>query len=371
MDMHYLDYAATSPVRPEIAERYGDYCRRYGGNPHGGTCYAEQLRRALLTAQRRLLNVLGADESQCRILWTSGSTEALNLAISSLQKAQIPLWTDAGAHPAMLKTALSQKDAKLLPLDAHGRIDLSVLALTDSMSSRCLAVCHLNNETGAIQDLTAIRNALPPHSRLLVDASQSFTRCPLLWQEAKLDAVVLSSRKIGGPAAVGALIVRNDCPLSPMLLGGGQQGGFRSGTLDLVGILLFVDAVELAVPQSKSEHAHIKQLATMLWDGLESLALPGYRRLSPIDGYDGINAFALKGYDGAVLMRLLAADHQIIVSSGSACSAETKETSHVLRAMGVDETTARGMLRVSFGYASTAEDIAALLHALPQVVRNY
>jgi cysteine desulfurase len=374
--MIYLDYAGSGWPRPWLGERYAQYVTAYGVNPHGGSCYAEECRRAVLGAERRVLACLGLGEGEARIIWTSGCTEALNLAIHGyLAVHDGGLMVDGGAHPAMLEAcqAWSGRDRRLVavsPLDAAGQ-----MVPGDGVQAQALlAVCHVNNETGAGQDLLRLRDVAgrgPARPRLLVDAAQSLGRRDLPWREAMIDLLALSGRKLGGPAAVGALVYRPDIRLRPMILGGGQQGGLRSGTLDTVGILLFADAVEAACRERVASARRAGELSGRLWAGLASGGFPPWVRLSPVDGDRHIASWSFPGYEGAVVMRLLAERHGILIATGSACSAESGKTSHVLAAMGHDQVTARGALRVSFGWQSALADVDALLQALAAVLAAY
>ncbi|HOG51559.1 MAG TPA: aminotransferase class V-fold PLP-dependent enzyme, partial [Lentisphaeria bacterium] len=206
---------------------------------------------------------------------------------------------------------------------------------------------------------------------LLVDAAQSFGRCDIPWREAGIDLLALSARKLGGPAAVGALVCRLEIVLQPLLHGGGQQRGVRSGTLDTVGILLFADAAEEACAQRSVSSAQAADLASRLWEGLATGGFPTWQRLSPAAGDPHIAAWSFPGYEGAVLMRMLAERHGILIATGSACSAESGKTSYVLAAMGHDQAVARGALRVSFGWNSKTADVEALLQALTAALAAY
>lgn len=370
--MLYLDHAGSALVNPEIAQRYPDTCRQFPINPHGGTRQAERCRRAALDAARRLLGCLNAPEEQADVIWTSGGTEALNLAIRQVQPPQ-PLQAiaaDAAAHPAMLASAQERAEREHLPLHL-----ISPLQPQDweRLPPRTLAcVCHANNETGAILNPQDIRRRLHRDAILVLDAAQSLGRLPLDFRTLGADLISLSSRKIGGPAPIGALIVRKPIRLLPLILGGGQQRGLRSGTLDVVGTVLFADAAQLACNALQPHAAAIRQLADRLWHGLDALAARHpHVRISPPDALPAIASFALPGFEGAVIKRLLAENHDIVIGTGSACSAETGHTSHVLKAMGLPDDIARAALRVSFSHDNSPDDIDTLLDALAHTLDDY
>ena len=368
--MIYLDYAASGLVRDEIAGRYASYCRDYSLNPHGGTMQSEACRRKIQEAERRLLQCLGIRDSEAHVVWTSGGTEALNLAIRGCFDEQSGIFVDGAAHPAMLRPAETCGHCHVMAVDGEGRIKLSENGLT---KSSLVCVCHANNESGAVQDLLSIRRQMDAAGggRLLVDAAQSFGKLSIPWRSAEIDLLAVSSRKIGGPSSVGALVIRNGISLKPLILGGGQQGGLRSGTVDTVGVMMFADAAEMACAEQDAIFNKIRHLNEMLWDGLKPFEKYGFVRLSPQDGSPYIASFAFKGYEGAVLKRILAQDEEIVIGTGSACSAESGELSHVFRGMGFDDATVRGALRVSFGHGSQEGDVVAFLAGLKRTMEKY
>ena len=368
--MIYLDYAASGLVREEIANRYTEYCRDYSLNPHGGTVYAEACRWKIQEAERHLLQCLGIRDGEAHVVWTSGGTEALNLAIRGSFDEQGRIFVDGAAHPAMLRPAEACGNCRKMAVDSNGRIMLPDNGLSkDSL----VCVCHANNESGAVQDLLSIRHQMNAAGGgcLLVDAAQNFGKLSIPWRSAGIDLLAVSSRKIGGPSSVGALVIRNGISLKPLILGGGQQGGLRSGTVDTVGVMMFSDAAEIACAEQDVMMDKIRHLNETLWDGLKPFEKYGFVRLSPNDGSPYIASFAFKGYEGAVLKRILAQNEGIVISTGSACSAESGELSHVFRGMGFDDATVRGALRVSFGHGSQEGDVVAFLAGLKRTLESY
>jgi len=369
----YLDHAAATAVRPEVLAEHASLCQRFVASPHGTTRQSEAVRRALADAERRLLAALGIDWREAQVIWTSGGTEADNLAcLGVLRRAarEAACLVDAGAHVAMLEPCRQAPICQQIPLDKTGALQLGSLYWG---SADLVAVCQVNNETGAVADLPGLRRAMSSagsRALLAVDAVQAVGRIPIPWREARLDLVALSARKIGGPRSVGALLVRRGVALQPQLFGGGQQRGIRAGTVDVVGALEFALAAELAIGEQEEHVAHCQLLAAQIREGI--MAIPDIRIcvVSPDRAVPHILALSLPGYEGAVLMRLLA-EEDVVVGAGSACHAESAETSHVLRAMGHDEATARGLLRISFGPDSSAADIETFLVALRRVLRNY
>lgn len=358
----YLDHAAATPVRSALLAGHAARCAQFVANPHGTTRQSEACRRAVAEAERRLLAALGIDWREAQVVWTSGGTEADNLAcLGVIRRSATTVLVDAGAHAAMLEPCRQAAVCREVPLDDQGALRLGEV---DWATADLVAVCQVNNETGAVADLPVLRAV--SRALLAVDAVQALGKVPIPWREARLDLVAVSSRKIGGPAGVGALIVRRGVALQPLFFGGGQQQGLRPGTVDVVGVTEFSLAAEAAVAEQAGHAARCRHLANRV-----RMALAGeVRFLSPETGVPHILALSLPGYDGAVLMRLLA-EQDVVVGAGSACHAESAETSHVLRAMGCDEATARGQLRISFGPDSTEADVDRLVAALRDVRRNY
>lgn len=368
--MIYLDYAGSGLVRREVAERYVEYCDHYSLNPHGGTRQAETCRRAVLDAERRLLACLGIREGEATVIWTGGGTEALNMGIRGVNgPSSLHVVVDGASHPAMLESAkyrCKERGEPLFSVRAGGWNCVKV----DGRALVC--VCHVNNETGAIADFGQLRKYFGRDAIMIADGAQSFGKMPSgYWQSGRLDMLAVSSRKIGGPSSVGALIVRRGVSLSPLIVGGGQQKGLRSGTVDVVGAVMFADAAELAFAELETELRRLRELNDVVWGGVSSVCGERFVRLSPPDGHPGIVSFALPGYEGAVVKRLLAECHDIVIGTGSACSAESGSTSHVLVDMGIDEKTARGALRVSMGHGTTRQDIQFFLDALKVVLATY
>jgi cysteine desulfurase len=362
----YFDHAAATPPLSEIMAAHADLVRRHIVNPHAGTCASETVMQAICQAEQRLLNLLGIPRHEAKVVWTSGGTEANNLAIRGFLAANpdIVCLVDVTAHDSQLAPSSAPQPLTVL---TNGQIALDPLArLAGGKQLAC--ICHVNNQTGTIQNLPAIRNALPK-ATFAIDAAQSFTRLPIPWHEAKIDLLSLCGRKFGGPAGTAALIIRKGCSLHPILSGGGQQHGLRPGTLDTVGILEFVMAAEISCQRLDEMRKRFTDLNQQLRQGLT--ALPRQATLiSPQTAGPHILAFSIPGLEGAILARALA-EHGIVIGTGSACSAETGQPSHVALAMGFDPKTTRGMLRVSFGPESTAEGVDTLLHELTTVIKNY
>lgn len=351
-------------------QRWEDLNRACFANPHGTTKFSAQCKGLLHQAERQVLTALGIPPDQAGLIWTSGGTEALNLAIYGIREDG-PWLVDSTAHPAVLAPVEAfRTQVTSLPADRDGI--LSIPADIDGDIS-ALAVTHVNNETGAIQDLVRLRNDLSMRREaglMIVDALQSAGKMPVPWAEARIDILAVGGRKVGGPAGIGALIVRRGVDLRPLMFGGGQQNAARPGTVDVPAAALFAEILSAAAAKMMKRLSALSALREVLVEGLMVLSAFNPRIISSLASSPYITCVSFPGFEGAVLMRLLA-EEQVIVGSGSACSAEAGEPSHVLEAMSYDERTIRGALRVSFGPESTRKDVTLFLAALESALHNY
>jgi cysteine desulfurase len=265
-----------------------------------------------------------------------------------------------------------------VPIQRDGQLDLGKLAEAVSPATDLVSVHWVQNETGVVQELAAVRRLLAdraPQALLHVDAVQGAAKLPLPWREARLDLVSIAGHKLHGPPGVGALLVRRGAEPTPLLLGGGQQDGLRSGSLDAIGIQQLALAVMYLAARQAELAGAIGALNRALRDGLARLTdrhgrPVRLRIVSPEQASPWIVSFALPGYQGAVLARALG-EHDVLVGTGSACASETNQPSPVLLAMGLSRDEAFGALRVSFGTQNTPDDVTRCLAALQAVLRAY
>lgn len=374
----YLDHAATTPLSPEaLAALTRELART--GNPSSLHGSGRRARRAVEDAREALAAAAGAHPSE--VIFTSGGTEADNLAVKGLYWSRVAedparrrILCSAVEHHAVLDTVEwlerhEGAEVTWLPVDGAGVLDLDVLEAELSRDPGTVAlvtVMWANNEVGSIQPVRRIVElahaaGVPVHS----DAVQAFGSIPVDFKASGLDAMSVSGHKIGGPVGVGALLLGRSVKLTPVQHGGGQERDVRSGTLDTASIAAFAAAAEAVTAALPAEAARIAALRDRLIDGIgrsiPEAVLRGARGDARLPG----NAhFTFPGCEGDSLLFLL--DLAGIESStGSACTAGVPRPSHVLLAMGLDEDTARGAQRFSLGHASTEADVDALLAALP------
>jgi cysteine desulfurase len=385
-DWVYLDNAASTPLSPTVAAAWPGWGAGGYANPSAGHAFGFALRQRLAALAEELLALLGIPAGEARVIWTSGGTEANNLALLGAGPrlaAGQELVTSATEHASVhapLAVLAETRGLRLttVPVCPAGQLVPAGLDAALGPATALVALHQVQNETGVVQDLPAVRAALDrraPQARFHVDAVQGAGKLPLPWAAARLDSVALSAHKFHGPGSVGALVVRRGREPAPLLYGGGQQDGLRPGSLDAVASEALVAALREQVAAQAERAALAATLLTATRVGLAGLRDRQGRPLrvrlnSAAAGSPYILSFSLPGYQGAVLARALGA-RQVIVGTGSACAAETSKPSAVLTAMGLTRDEAFATLRVSFGAQNTADDVARFLVALQAVVRDY
>jgi cysteine desulfurase len=365
----YLDHAATTPMLPAVREAWIEALGLVG-NPSSIHRDGQNAKRMLEEAREQVAEVLGCDPIE--IVFTSGGTESVNLAIKGLYWAAVAadparrrILVPRGEHHATIDTAEwleSQEGAILewLPIDAVGRVSVeaAAAALEAHDDVALLTVLWANNEVGTIQpvaDLVAVaeRHGVPVHA----DAVAAWRHVPVDFASSGLAALSISAHKVGGPLGMGALALSRRSSVVPLIHGGGQQRQVRSGTQDAPAARAFAVAARHPVDD-------LSALRDRLIDGVREAVPSAVLRGDPADRLDNNAHFTFPGCEGDSLLYLLdAAD--VSVSTGSACQAGIPEASHVLLGMGLSEEEARGALRFTLGHTSTPADVDALLAALP------
>jgi len=359
----YMDYAATTPVDPRVAQKMSDCLLVEGnfGNPASRShVYGWRAEESVEEARTRVARLINADPRE--IVWTSGATESDNLALKGAAEgaSRRHIVTSSVEHKAVLDTCryLESRGFEVTYLDpgADGIVDPDQVRQSLRPDTLMVSVMHVNNETGVINDIAAI-GALCRAAGVLMhtDAAQSAARVPIDVRRMSLDLVSLSAHKMYGPKGVGALFVRRDPPvrLTPQMHGGGHERGMRSGTLATHQIVGMGEASTIVLRQMTPEGARITALRDRLLGHL--LQIPGARLHGARDQrVPGIVNVGFAGLDGETL--LLALD-DLAVSTGSACTTLSVEPSHVLRAMGVPQDIAHASIRFSLGRYSTEQDV--------------
>ncbi len=350
----YLDYNATAPLRSEAAAAVRA-ALEITGNPSSVHAFGRRARSLLEDSRAAVAALVGA--MPAGVAFTSGGTEANNLALRGCGRRR--LLVSAGEHDSVLQAV---PDATKIPLHANGLVDLAALEslLAESDVPALVSVMLANNETGVIQPVAQVA-ALAGQAGALVhcDAVQAAGKIPVDMTALGVDLLSLSAHKIGGPAGVGALLLRDGVPLESLIKGGGQERSRRAGTENLAGIAGFA-AAAAAVDLSQSNA--IEALRDRLEAGLKALAPEVQILGAEVPRLPNTCCAALPGLGSE--LQVMALDLAgVAVSAGSACSSGKVQPSHVLRAMGADAATAGSAIRVSLGWQSGLEDVEAFLSA--------
>ena len=368
----YLDHAATTPMHPEVIAAY-TAALGLVGNPASIHSQGQSAKRMLEEAREAVAASVGADSHE--VTFTSGGTEAINLAVKGLFWGRAPrrrvIATRAEHHATIdaLEWLETHEDAVIewIPVDSLGRIDLDALAAALGPDVALVTTLLANNEVGTVQPVAEIVALATAHDvPVHCDAVAAYGLLPIDFASSGLAALSISAHKIGGPVGVGALIAARSATLEPLVHGGNQQR-FRSGTQDAAGAHAFGVAATLAEASRVARAAQLTVLRDYLAAGIHSSVPDAVLRGDPVDRLPGNVHFTFPGCEGDSLLFLLDAAG-FSVSTGSACQAGVPEASHVLLAMGVSGPDARGALRFSLGSSTTTADLDALLAVLPGVV---
>jgi cysteine desulfurase len=376
----YLDYAATTPMRPEAVAAMEPSLAEVFANPSGGHAAARAAKTALEEAREEVATLLGARPSE--IVFTGGGTEADNLAVKGAA------WSaaDAGGGRGVVTTAFEHKGVlaacdrveregfavRRVAVDAGGIVDLDALAAVLDVDTAVVSVMLVNNEVGTIQplaDVAALVRERAPRAVLHTDAVQAVPWIDVAAAAATADLVAISAHKFGGPKGVGALVVRDGVEITPLVEGGGQERGLRSGTSNVAGVVAMATALRLTVAERAEVGARAAALRDRLAAGLAA-AVPdcffngdGARKVAGNChvGFPGVEAEAL----------LVALDRAgVCAAAGSSCSSGATEPSHVLEAMGMQRDDALASIRLSLGSPSTDADIDVALEVIPAAVER-
>jgi len=366
----YLDNAATTPVRPEVVEAMAPYLTRWFGNPSSHHEVGEAAASALEAARARVAAILGMRSGD--IVFTSGGTESNNTAIKGLVlgSGKKHLVTTAIEHESVLASAdylarLHGVDVTYAPVDGTGTLSPGALADALRDDTALVSVGYANNEVGTVQDAAAL--AAVAHARgvpLHLDAVQAAGWLPLAGLGA--DAITIAGHKVGAPKGTGILAVRGRLPLEPLLHGGGQERGRRSGTPDVAGAVAVATALALAEAERAADAAAAARYRDAFIAGVLA-GVPGARLTGhPERRLPATASFVFPGVNGETVLLELER-RGIVSSSGSACAAGSEEASHVLLALGVDPDDARTAVRFTFPHRMT-QNLDAVATAVAEAV---
>jgi cysteine desulfurase len=362
----YFDHNSTTALKPQVLEAMLPYMTNQHGNPASQHSYGRHAHEAIEQARRQVAQAVGAQANQ--VIFTASGTEANNFAVTGIASnmAQAQLLTSSIEHPCVSNPAKAMQhrgwQANSIPVNNSCELDMQTLQTQLGAPTNLVSVMLANNETGAIQDIEQVV-ALAATNKVLVhtDAVQALGKMQVDFAGLGVNAMTISSHKIGGPLGAGALVLNKRVDIQPLLYGGGQEKGLRSGTENIAAIVGFGVACELATQSLNHFVSHTESLRNLLEAGLSEMHAVIFgqqaRRLP------NTSFFAFKHIDGETLVTALD-KLGFAVASGSACSSASGEPSHVLLAMGIDADTARGAIRVSFNADNTALQVSEFLIAL-------
>jgi cysteine desulfurase len=360
--MIYLDYQATTPVAPEVVRAMEPWIEEKFANPHSPSRWGHEAAAAIEVARKQVEKAIGLKGGS--VAFTGSATEALNWAlkgtVEKAPKSRNRVITVATEHAAVLDTcewlADHGVDLTVLPVDSEGRLDLDLLARELDERVLLVVVMMVNNEIGVRQPLTAISEmAHKVGALVLSDAVQAFGRVELCHGP---DLVALSAHKIHGPKGIGALWMRKDAEPEPLIHGGGQEQGLRSGTLSPALCVGFGAAAKLADERCTRDYDHVQRL----WKAALNALGRGWIVNGSIEHrYPGNLNIRREGVDAA---RLIADLRDIAFSLGSACASGSGRPSHVLRALGLDYRESRSSIRLGFGRYTTQAELVDACHRL-------
>jgi cysteine desulfurase len=377
----YLDHAATAPLRPEVAAAMAEVLAGPLGNPSGSHPPAQRAKRLLEESRDEVASFVRRDPGE--VVFTSGGTESADLAVLGTVEAALAEKKDAVVlataveHPAVRESCRAAgrqgADARELPVDGAGIVDLDALARSLSSRVVLVAVMAANNETGVVQPVGSVVEEVrrrAPDAAVFADAVQAAPYLDIAAMCAGVDLVSLSAHKVGGPVGVGALVVSPAIALTPRQHGGGQERERRSGTQDVVGAVGMATALRSVVKERVETVTRVSSLRDRLAAGLLA-TVPGAQRTAPPGApvLPGHLHLCLPGIEREELLVALGAAG-VCASGGSSCASGALEPSYVLAAMGVSRQLAEGAIRFTIGSTTTDAEVDHALAVVPDVVAS-
>lgn len=372
--MIYLDNAASTPVHEKVIEEMIPYFREQYGNPSSIHRHGRLANAAIQNSRKRIASLINANSNE--ILITSGGTESNNTAIYGIasQNKGKHVITSAIEHDAILEPCkrLEKEGYRIsfLPVDKYGFVNPEDLKKEISNDTCLITIMYANNEVGTIQSIKKMVHIAREKNIIFhTDAVQAVGKIPIDVKELGVDLLSISSHKINGPKGVGALYIRNGVTISPLILGGGQENGLRSGTENVASIIGFGMACELAKNNMNENTDHLKKLTTKLTTRvlheIPATTLNGHPDMRTPNN----THFTFLGVNGEDLIIKLD-ENKISASTGSACSVKIQKASHVLKAMGFSHEQVTGSLRLTVGITNTEQEIDQTVDVLKNVVQE-
>lgn len=372
----FMDYQSGMPIDPLVFETMKPYFTEYFGNPLSLHYLSEPVKEALTNAREKVAELINAETPEKEIIFTSGGTESINLAIKGVafrnKSEGNHIITSQIEHMATLNTCKSLMkegfNITFLPVDEHGTVDIEALKEEITDKTILISIMYANNEIGTIEPIKEIAE-IAENKKIYfhTDAVAAAGKTPIDAQEEKIGLITLSSNDIYGPKGIGALYVNKRVKIAPIILGGGQERGLRSGTENIPGIVGFGKAAELTKKNMEEERKHTEKLRDMLIKNILEKIKRSYLTGHPEKRLPNNASFRFDGIEGESIVLKLS-QNGIVAATGSACASQTLEPSHVLRATGLNHVQAHGSLLLTLSKWNTEEDINYLLEHLPKTI---
>jgi len=373
----YMDHAAGKPVAPKVLEAMMPYFTDKCGNPSSPHSWGNEARKAMEDARAKIVSLIGAKKPE-EIFFTSGGTESNNLAIKGVALRNKDrgnhVVTTTAEHMSVMnpcKSLMKQGfDVTFVPVDKYGLIDLQALESTVTDKTTLVSVAYANGEIGTIQPIRKISEIVHRKGAALhVDAVAACGQVPINVQDENIDLMSISSNDLYGPRGMGALYVKTGTRIEPIIQGGGQERGLRSGTENIPAIIGMGKAAEIVNAEMKAEALRLSQLRDQLIRKALETVPASFLNGHPAERLPNNANLRFSYVEGESL--ILSLDMMgIACSSGSACTSKTLEPSHVLLAIGLKHEEAHGSLLFTLGKQNTEEDVDYVVNALPDIVKR-
>ena len=373
----YLDNNATTKIAPEVIDAMKPFLDEFWGNPSSPYNHGNQVKRAIDKARIQVASLIGADDPN-EIIFTSGGSESNNMALQSgLQSLgdESVIISSPTEHSAILGPIenLQKKGHKViwLNVNSHGNLNLDGLnEVSKKFSNSLTSIMWANNETGVISPLKEIIDIVKSEDNLFhTDAVQAVGKIPINVSEYDIDMLSFSGHKIYGPKGIGVLYARRGTRVHSLIHGGHQERGRRGGTENVLGIVGIGKACELTQEQMNEDIKRISILRDRLEEGILSSCVGAVLNGDKLNRLPNTTNISFEYLDGEAILFMLD-DHDICVSTGSACESGSLEASHVLKSMEISRNMINGAIRFSLGRFSTEDDVNRVLTKLPEIIRK-
>ncbi len=372
--MIYLDNAASTKIHDDVLDSMIPYLKEQYGNPSSIHRYGRLTRKAIEKARKQIAFLINADPSE--ILITSGGTESNNTALNgiAMKKPSSHIITSSIEHDAILepckKLSKNGFDVDYVSVDNFGMVDPANIENKITEKTSIVSIMFGNNEVGTIQPISKIAKICNSHNVVFhTDAVQAIGKIPIDVKELGVDLLSISSHKLYGPKGIGALYIKNGIDIDPVILGGGQEDGLRSGTENVANIVGFGKACEIAKERFVENTSHMNKLRTSLIEKIHNeipkVTLNGH----PQSRLPNNVHFTFLGINGEDLIIKLD-EYGIAASTGSACSVNTQKASHVLESMGFSLEQITGSLRLTVGIFNDEKEITQTVDALKKIIQE-